>query len=140
MTTDDLNLILLASPMTAGLTRSLVTQRLLKWGLCHISDDVLLIVSELVVNACEAAPNSEIKLHLSRGPAGLLTQVWDPSPFAPAAKPLTHLTFEAIDAAPTGTWDDGGGWGLPIVAALSTDCGYRPTPPLGKWVWSHITC
>jgi hypothetical protein len=35
--------------------------------------------------------------------------------------------------------DDGtGGWGLPIVEALSTRCGVRTTVPHGKWVWSRV--
>ena len=35
--------------------------------------------------------------------------------------------------------DDGiGGWGLPLVQALSSGCGVRDTEPHGKWVWAKV--
>src|SRR5687767_12394521 len=131
MTQDDLFLSLLGSPAAAGLARTLVAQRLHKWNLNDFSDDALLIASELVANAVEAAPNRELKLHLTRDREGILLQIWDPSPGHPTSNPVTELTLDAIDRAPAGSWDHGGGWGLPIVEALSSECGYRLTPPIG---------
>jgi hypothetical protein len=37
--TNDLHLSLLASPSAAGLARTLITQRLTKWGYQHLTDD-----------------------------------------------------------------------------------------------------
>lgn len=31
---------------------------------------------------------------------------------------------------------DGGGWGLPLVQALSAECGVRDDGRGGKWVWA----
>jgi anti-sigma regulatory factor (Ser/Thr protein kinase) len=129
MTQDDLFLPLLGTPAAAGLARTFTAQRLQKWNLADISDDALLIVSELVTNASQAAPGTELKFRLSRDSSGILIRIWDPSPTAPVSRrPET-----------TPPWETEGGWGLPIVQALSTDCGYCPTPPLGKWVWSRLT-
>ncbi|GAB3662493.1 hypothetical protein GCM10027589_25380 [Actinocorallia lasiicapitis] len=139
MTQDDLFIPLMGSPAAAGLARTLITQRINKWNLTDKLDDALLVASELITNAAEASPGRELKLHLTRSSAGLLIQVWDPSPAAPRSRPVTPLTHAAIDAAPETQWDNGGSWGLPLIQALSTDCGFRPTPPTGKWVWSHLS-
>lgn len=141
MTQDDLFLTVLASPAIPGLARTLIAQRLTKWSLSDILDNVLIVASELLANAVDAAPGAELRLHLRRiqTPSGVLFRVWDPSPSAPLPRPATALTLAAIDAAPDAAWDHGGGWGLPLVQALSAACGHTPTPPRGKWVWSRLT-
>lgn len=133
--TDDLHLDLLGSPIAAGLARTLITQRIAKWGHHRILDDVLLVASELIVNAAEATPNAQIKLRLGRNTQGVFVGVWDSSPALPQAKPVTELTLEGLDASPN-TWDNGGGWGLPIVDALSATCGLQPDQQGGKWLWA----
>lgn len=138
MTKDDLYLCLLASPATPGLARTLISQRLRKWNMERILDDLLLVASEILTNAAEAAPGEQLKLHLTRDHNGLLLQVWDPSPRLPGPRGVAPLTLEALDATHPDDWDNGGGWGLSLVQALATDCGYRPTPPRGKWVWSRL--
>src|SRR3954447_13668891 len=107
--TDDLHLDLLGSPIAAGLARTLIAQRITKWGHHRILDDVLLVASELIVNAAEATPNAQIKLRLGRNTQGVFVGVWVSSPVLPQAKAVTELTPELLDASPN-TWDNGGGW------------------------------
>lgn len=137
MTQDDLHLLLLASPAAPGLARTLISQRLQKWNLENVLDDLLLVASEILTNALEAAPGEQLKLRLTRDRDGVLVQVWDPSLRLPGPRGVTPLTLELLDAIHPDAWDHGGGWGLPLVQALATDCGYRPTPPNGKWVWAR---
>jgi len=134
--TDDLNIRLLACPTAARLARTLIARRITKWGYTHRLDDVLLVASELITNASKAAPNSQIKLRLNHNSQGIFISVWDPASTLPAAKPVTELTLEALDASPN-TWDNGG-WGLPLVQALAAACGHHPTDPSGKWVWATL--
>jgi hypothetical protein len=62
----------------------------------------------------------------------------------PVSKPLVELSPDDVTADPQALnpgHDDGtGSWGLPIVVALSYQCGVKATPPQGKWVWSRILC
>jgi anti-sigma regulatory factor (Ser/Thr protein kinase) len=134
---DELRLTMLASTASAGLARTLVQQRLSKWGYMHISCDTLLITAELVANASEATPGREIKIRFSRDTCGVLLQVWDSSDQIPAPKPITELTLDDLDLSEE-NFDDNGGWGLPLVAALAADCGYIPAPSGGKWVWARL--
>jgi anti-sigma regulatory factor (Ser/Thr protein kinase) len=134
--TDDLNIRLLACPAAARLARSLITRRITQWGCTDRLDDVLLVASELITNASKAAPGSRIKLRLNRNSQGIFISVWDPAPTLPASKPFTALTLEDLDSAPS-TWDNGG-WGLPLVEALSSACGHHPVPSGGKWVWATL--
>ncbi|WP_225447037.1 ATP-binding protein [Streptacidiphilus sp. PB12-B1b] len=92
---------------------------------CEVAEDVLLLVSELVTNAC---------LHAGR-PTGLVLrcsgdrlriEVSDASPVPPAPRPRPW--HEA--ARP-------GGHGLHIVARLGTDWGFAPGPG-GKTVWVEV--
>ena len=135
--TDRLTLTLLAHPTAARLARTLISRRITQWGLHHRLDDVLLVASELITNAAEAAPNTRIKLRLSRNSQGIFIAVWDSADSLPRLKQVTELTPEALDAS-TNNWDSGGGWGLPFVEALSSACGHHPTNSGGKWVWASL--
>jgi len=135
--TDDLHLDLLGSPAAAGLARTLIAERITKWRFPHILDDVLLIASELIVNAAEAYPNQALRFRLGRNTTGVFLAVWDASPSLPTTRPVEELTLEALDAT-NETFDTGGGWGLPLVQALSTDCGVQPDSTSGKWVWATV--
>lgn len=136
-TPDCLLISMLASNAAPGLARTLAKARLYKWGYMSISDDVFLVASELITNATNATPGREIKFQLSRDLGEVLVAVWDSSPNLPGSSPSTTPTLETLDLSPD-HWDDNGGWGLPIVAALSTTCGCSPDPAGGKWVWSRL--
>ncbi|MQY02140.1 ATP-binding protein [Actinomadura macrotermitis] len=138
--TDDLVIPMLGSPAAAGLARTLTQQRLHKWDCFHIADDVQLIVAELIANAAEATPCKEIRFQLSRDAYGVVIAVWDSSPALPQPKPVVELTLDDLDLSPE-SFDDNGGWGLPIVQTLASQCGYTPDPSGGKWIWArmHLT-
>lgn len=138
MATPDCLLIpMLASKAAPGLARTLAETRLHKWGYMHISDDAVLIVSELVTNAVAAAPGEEIRFQFSRDIAGVLIAVWDASTAEPRARPMVDTARDALDVSEK-HWDDNGGRGLPIVAALAVECGHTPDPSGGKWVWARL--
>jgi anti-sigma regulatory factor (Ser/Thr protein kinase) len=137
MMTDDLQLTMLASKAAAGLARTLVAERLRKWGCTHIADAALLVTAELIANAAEAVRGKEIKFRFSRDATGVLLEVWDSSPLPPTPKPAEDLTLETLDLSEE-NWDNNGGWGLPLVQALATECGYTPAPTGGKWVWAQL--
>ncbi|GAB3653985.1 hypothetical protein GCM10027589_12450 [Actinocorallia lasiicapitis] len=50
----------------------------------------------------------------------------------------TDLTLETLDATAE-TFDNGGGWGLYLVAALATSYGVTPDDRGGKWVHATIS-
>ncbi|WP_262402538.1 ATP-binding protein [Actinomadura sp. CNU-125] len=129
---------MLASKAAPGLARTLTKARLHKWNCAHISDDALMIASELVTNAITATPaGGEIRFQVSRDCGGVLIAVWDNAPGTPQARPVVELTPEALDLAEE-RWDNNGGWGLPIVATLAAECGYCPDSVRGKWAWARL--
>ncbi|MBO2459252.1 ATP-binding protein [Actinomadura violacea] len=131
----------LAAPASAGLVRTLLRSRLADWGLSHRADDVELIAGELLANAAEYAPYLEMRVEFTLAPDGVRLGVWDSSDALPMVKPLGPVDVSPDAAALDEGHDDGtGGWGLPLVEALSVRCGVDRTPPQGKWVWSVIAC
>ena len=138
MSTPDCLLIpMLASKAAAGLVRTLTKTRLHNWGYMHISDDAFLIASELIANAVAATPGEEIRYQFSRDVCGVLIAVWDSSPELPQARPIVELTLDTLDVSKE-HWDDNGGRGLSLVAALAASCGHTPDPTGGKWVWARL--
>ena len=134
---DCLLMPLLASKAAPGLARALTRSRLDKWGYGHISDDAFLIASELIANAVTATPGKEIRYQCSRDINGVLIAVWDGSPDRPQPRPVIELTLDTLDVSEE-HWDDNGGRGLPIIAALAAECGHTPDPQGGKWVWARL--
>lgn len=134
---NDLIVPVLGSPASIGLARSLAAARLRNWGYIHILDDALLIVAELVTNAARETPGEEIRLQVSRDEDGVIIAVWDSSPRLPERKPVVELTLEDLDLSEE-AFDNNGGWGLPIVQALSTACGATKDPIGGKWIWARM--
>ena len=139
----ELDISCLASGTVVGLVRTLVGFRLTEWGLEKVADDVLLIAGELVANAVEhSAADREIRVRFTREPGAVVLQVWDSSDAMPVVRPVVELALDdiapdarALDAG----YDDGtGGWGLPLVQALSSDCRVCKTEPHGKWVWAKV--
>lgn len=135
--TEDLIMSMLASPAAAGLARTMTAQRLRKWDCFHVHDDVALIVAELVTNAAQATPSKKIRFQLSRDAHGIVIAVWDSSPALPVSKSVTEMTLDDLDISEE-SFDVNGGWGLPIVEALSTTCGCTPDPSGGKWIWARL--
>ncbi|MGI8336876.1 ATP-binding protein [Actinomadura scrupuli] len=102
---------MLASPAASGMVRDRFQRCLDGWGLPHLAD---------------------------RDPYGVLVEVWDPGNAMPQARPVTEPTLDDLDLSPE-NYDANGGWGLPIVVALSTACGFTPHPPDGgKTVWARF--
>ena len=108
-----------------------------QWDVDDRSDDVCLVVSELVTNAARQTPHEEIRLQLSRDAYGVIIAVWDAAHELPRAKPMTELTLDDLDLSEE-AFDDNGGWGLHIVQALSATCGVIGDPAGGKWVWARM--
>ncbi|RKS76235.1 anti-sigma regulatory factor (Ser/Thr protein kinase) [Actinomadura pelletieri DSM 43383] len=109
--------------------RRWVQGRLAEWELADIGDDLALIASELVTNAIRCTVGREIKVRLTREPGAVRLAVWDASD----GRPVRRRSAGGDDDPEAGT----GGWGLPIVEALSEKCGVTPTRPRGKWVWAR---
>ncbi|MFC5747323.1 ATP-binding protein [Actinomadura rugatobispora] len=142
--TGDLDIVCLAAWTAPGQVRSLIEYRLAGWGLDRLVDDAVLIAGELVANAVQTTPDGEIRVRFAReGEAAVLLAVWDSSDAMPVATPVKELTLDDIEpdarALDDGHDDGTGGWGLPIVQALSDGCGVQRTEPQGKWVWARIS-
>jgi anti-sigma regulatory factor (Ser/Thr protein kinase) len=129
---------MLASPAAIGIARDVTSAQLRKWDCSNILDDALLIVAELMSNAVEETRNEKIFLRLDRDARGIMISVWDSSPRMPEPRPIVELTLDDLDLSEA-NFDNNGGWGIPIVQALSTTCGVTRDPNGGKWAWALIT-
>ena len=91
-------------------------------GITALSDDLALVVSELVTNAVRyAQPPLEVEIEATRDQ--VIVGVVDGSPGRPYAK------LDSTDAE--------GGRGLRLVDLLATETGVRPQPP-GKTMWAAL--
>jgi signal transduction histidine kinase len=108
------------SPMAA---RAFSRETLERWQLADLSDDVLLVVDELVTNAVLHA-HGPITLLLDLQGQEVRVEVTDDSPRLPSANPPSE----------SGT----SGRGLAIVAAIAREWGSRPLATGGKSVWAQI--
>ncbi|WP_106397599.1 ATP-binding protein [Actinocorallia populi] len=129
-----------ASAASAGLAWTLVEQRLMMWGLGEDARyDAHLILAELVANAVAVTPLGErIVVHCRRDEAGVVIGAADPCPGLPMhPPPVVEVEPEELDLDEKG-FDDNGGWGLTLVAALSADCGVTPLASGGKVVWARL--
>jgi anti-sigma regulatory factor (Ser/Thr protein kinase) len=103
--------------------RAFVHQTLNTWQLSAVSDDAVLIASELVTNAVLAqVPMFKVTLSLQR--RRLLVEVWDSSPTPPM---FQQQREDAI-----------GGRGLFLVHELSERWGTAFSKRGGKAVWSEV--
>jgi len=130
---DRLLISLQATPPTVGFVRTLTAGLLRRWNCAHITDDVLIVASELTTNAIKATPGGEIRYRLTHDADAVVTAVWDSDPRLPAPRPPGAPSLETLDLSHP---DDNGGRGLSIVAALSVENGCTPHPDGGKWVWA----
>ncbi|MFF3071918.1 ATP-binding protein [Kitasatospora sp. NPDC057904] len=89
-----------------------------------VAEDVLLMVSELITNACLHAPGGPRELRLDWDGARLRVEVTDTSPVPPRLRPRV---------------DPGrpGGHGLRVVNQLARSWGCLPEGP-GKVVWLEV--
>lgn len=113
------------SPLEVGRIRKTMAKTLWSWGLTGLADDVLLVVSELVTNAVQHTPGSEIAFVATRGDGHVLIEVVDGSTDAPA-KP--HAITDNAE----------NGRGLALVEALTSDWGWTPHEDGTKSTWAVI--
>ncbi|WP_046470020.1 SpoIIE family protein phosphatase [Allosalinactinospora lopnorensis] len=120
------------APETAGEARVFVRETLRDWGIEYPSDDIILLVSELVTNAVIHA-ESTLELTVRRLSAAVEVIVADRAPerAVPKVGPLT------VDTAPPA--DDGrdGGLGLALAAAIASSWGVSYSKE-DKAVWFRI--
>lgn len=124
-TADDspvLSRVHLPVPAAIAAARGLVRDTLSAWGLHSISDDAVLVTSELATNAVRHG-SSPFRTAIVRSAGVVRIAVEDGS----SARP------EHVRALP----DDEEGRGMAIVDALSQESGCDPTPD-GKVVWADL--
>lgn len=126
----------LASPAAVGLAREYVAGRLRGLGYQHVVEDASLVTSELVTNAVDASPSDALVIvHLRETPEGLVLAVWDEAYGRPRPAPMPRIDPENPASIP----DDPGGWGLPIVEALTLKVWVEPARHgPGKWICALI--
>jgi anti-sigma regulatory factor (Ser/Thr protein kinase) len=134
-------LMLAALPSAVGSARRYARRMLADWGLAAMTDDVEIVVSELVTNAVKASGGAEARppwsrlherlevIYLSMSATvedTVIVEVWDGE-----AAPPVELEAEA---------DAESGRGLKLVGALSLRWGTRWPSGGGKIVWSECAC
>ena len=108
--------------------RSFTRATLQRWEIADRSDDITLVVSELLTNALEhAAPRPggwpvRIGLLQSQPGTAVLCAVADASPAPPVPVPPGHLAES--------------GRGLHVIEEISDSWGYTTAPRRGKVVWA----
>ncbi|WP_274914699.1 ATP-binding protein [Streptomyces sp. WZ-12] len=115
-------------PRCVALARAELCKVLVRWRLTEVSDDALLVLSELLTNAVRHAQGSrgrEIETRYSREPHGVRIEVHD------AAQSWPQPCVPDVDAD--------GGRGLTIVAALAACWGTEVRDGgIGKLVWAVV--
>lgn len=109
-------------PEAAGRARDWVRSALDDWGLEHLTDDAVVVVSELVGNAVTHAA-TECEVSVSRGDGSVRIEVSDRGPGTPEPQPHDDLAE--------------GGRGLVLIGVLSSAWGVEDVPG-GKRVWAEI--
>jgi anti-sigma regulatory factor (Ser/Thr protein kinase) len=115
------------------IARDFTFATLRRWRAAHSSQDIALVVSELVTNALRHAlrepgttgPPGQVRLGLLEYGPWLLCAVDDPGKTAPVPRPCGSL-------AETGR-------GLQMICALSDQWGYTNPSDTGKTVWAIFT-
>jgi anti-sigma regulatory factor (Ser/Thr protein kinase) len=116
-------------PRAVARARALTRRALRRWRVTgpDDTDDIILIVDELVTNAVVhgAGPvRLTLRLDATRAGVRLTGEVGDADPRAPGAPGAPPPVLDWSEA----------GRGLLLVASLATEFGARPAPP-GKAVW-----
>ncbi|MFI0443823.1 ATP-binding protein [Actinomadura sp. 6N118] len=120
----EIRMTLLAEPSSAVLIRELVRYALTTWGYPRpLVEDSMLVMSEIVNNAVNAARGGEIRARIATHQGAPLLECWDPSPELPQHR---DPPLDAED-----------GRGLTIITAYAKDTGVRPSATRkGKVVWA----
>lgn len=118
-----MQILLPPSPASAHAARVAVSEFLVSLGRADLVDDVLLVATELVVNAVMHA-RTEMSLSVERAGGGVKVAVTDGSNVLPGWAP----------SSPTAT----SGRGLLLVVRLSHSWGVDPMPTGGKRVWAEL--
>ncbi|RCV51621.1 protein phosphatase [Marinitenerispora sediminis] len=121
-----------AAPETAGEARLFVRDTLRDWNVHRESDDIVLLVSELVTNAVIHAETT-LELTLRRLPGAVEVVVADrvPERAVPKAGPL------AVDVSPSTENARSGGLGLALAGAIASTWGVSYSKD-DKAVWFRI--
>ena len=118
-------------PSSVGSARDFAVDTAQRWGLADLAEDVRLVVSELVGNACRHATSEEgnssetpivVQLRLLSEEKAIVCMIADNSDREPARVDAHHFTES--------------GRGLALVAAFSTDWGWQRREKGGKVVWA----
>jgi anti-sigma regulatory factor (Ser/Thr protein kinase) len=103
-----------------------------RWGAAERSDDIAVVVSELLTNALRhalpdagQAPRRAVRLALLQPGRSVICAVADPSPTTPASRQPGPLCE--------------GGRGLHVIDALADTWGCTPPSHAGKAVWALFT-
>jgi len=117
-------IMLRAVPHEVRIARVFTAANLDRWGMPAVTDNAVLVVSELVTNAVKnSADGAAVKLWLWTDGQRLLIEVRDSGPGIPLL----------VDPSP----DEDSGRGLAVVASLCKDWGCYPQRG-GKVTWAHI--
>ncbi|MFC7326518.1 SpoIIE family protein phosphatase [Marinactinospora rubrisoli] len=121
-----------AAPETAGEARLFVRDTLREWNVGRQSDDIVLLVSELVTNAVIHA-ETRLELTMRRLPRAVEVVVADrvPERAVPKAGPL------AVDVSPSTENARSGGLGLALAGAIASSWGVSYSKD-DKAVWFRI--
>ena len=118
-------------PNSVRLAREFARATLQRWGVAERSEDIAIVISELLTNALRhALPQPgharPIRLGLLQPGPCLLCAVTDPS----SAAPIPQAPREFLPET---------GRGLQIICALSDRWGYTPLSDTGKVVWATVS-
>jgi anti-sigma regulatory factor (Ser/Thr protein kinase) len=118
-------------PNSVGLAREFARATLQRWGVAERSEDIAIVISELLTNALRHAlpqpgHTRPIRLGLLQPGRCLLCAVTDPSSAAPILQAPPEFLPET-------------GRGLRIICALSDRWGYTTLSDTGKVVWATFT-
>ncbi|GLU47511.1 hypothetical protein Nans01_18620 [Nocardiopsis ansamitocini] len=121
-----------AAPETAGEARSFVRDTLRDWNVTRGSDDIILLVSELVTNAVIHAETT-LELIVRRLPGAVEVVVVDRVPHraVPKAGPLQ------VDTSPSTDDTRSGGLGLALASAIASSWGVSYSKE-DKAVWFRL--
>lgn len=135
---DNLDMTCVAAGTVAAEVRQRIEFRLDGWGLHRLADDIHLVATELITNACAATPMEQIRIRFTREAHSVFLGVWDSSDVLPRMRQPEELELDRLTLSPE-AFDDNGGWGLHLVRTLSSEFGVIRTQPYGKWMWSRFT-